>query len=225
MILLLLSFLFFGICNSSQVPHDDLVINHYHYFLPSECGKKKKPQYIYHYTTPNTINFFSLLYLIQHGYDNIIQSLLKNTFIPNNYFFTKHAQSALHIACYPNTVLPKTLQNLIKYPYSLMDINQNTYRNATPLHIVAQYNQLDKCRILLTKKSINLDLQNKERQTALHIAALKGYLELISLLIDHGADPWIRCKNNKLAWHYAAQNNYHKVKKTLWYTMFPEDNS
>ena len=51
----------------------------------------------------------------------------------------------------------------------------------------------------LIEKGININKKNKEGNTALHLAYLKNYKEIINILEENGIDTNIRNNNNKLA--------------------------
>ncbi len=194
---------------------------HQNFYLPSE----KSPQFIYHRQTGKTMQHFTLLYLIQDGQNDILQQLLTNNFIPQECFFNEYNQSALHIACFPDTISTETFKVLLTYQFSPININSTNNSSAIDteiyiLHSLLTQNQIEKCCCFLTyAKNINVNTQDCSGLTPLHIATKKNFIPIIKLLLDYGANPWIRCNKNMLPVHYLQDDNDPEVYKLLWTTM------
>ena len=58
----------------------------------------------------------------------------------------------------------------------------------TPLAIAVQHNQLTLARLLI-EKGADVNTQNNWRDSPLHRACEQGFVEMVQLLMDHGANP------------------------------------
>lgn len=84
-----------------------------------------------------------------------------------------------------------------------------------PLHYAAltnfttnpNYNTIDFIRLLIThdQRSVEVNAQTKDGQTALHFACTKGNLELVKLLVEEGANMKLFDKRGKNAFHNASR--------------------
>ena len=64
-------------------------------------------------------------------------------------------------------------------------------------------------------RSVNLNFQDKDEQTALHHAAIYGRIKIVELLTNKGADPNIQNKEGRTALHHAAYWDNLKTVKSL----------
>lgn len=187
------------------------------FYLPSE----RSPQFICHRQTGKVTQYFTLLYLIKDGHNDILQWLLTTNFIPQECFFNEYNQNALHIACFPDTISTETFKALLTYQFSPIDINSTSNSSAIDteiyiIHSLLTQNQIEKCCCFLTyAKDINVNIQNSSGLTPLHIAAEKNLIEIIQLLLENGADPQMRCNKNTLPIHHVEGNKDHEVYKLL----------
>lgn len=83
------------------------------------------------------------------------------------------------------------------------------------LHIAASKGQLEVLDIYLQRCPFTLELCNRAGQTALHLAAREGHLELVTYLLSAGALPDLTDDRGNTALHYAAQWNRRPVVDTL----------
>ena len=60
-----------------------------------------------------------------------------------------------------------------------------------------------------------LTYRSPEGDSCLHIAALRGDLRAVRLLLDHGLDPNMRGDMGNTPLHYAAQKGHEQVVTTL----------
>ena len=70
------------------------------------------------------------------------------------------------------------------------DINAESETGATPLVLAAENGQLEALRFILQHKdkTVNIEAKGAGGGTALHVAARKGHLNIIELLLTNGAD-------------------------------------
>lgn len=66
----------------------------------------------------------------------------------------------------------------------------------------AQENDLKVAKELLDK-GINVDCVNEDRVTPLALAVCKNHLEMVKLLVEHGADPWY--ESGSKYWNYSPR--------------------
>jgi len=112
--------------------------------------------------------------------------------------------------------LPMEISEMIaKY---IVDIEAIKNENGQALLAAIKNHNLDEAKELLKKHSININVQNDEGLTALHLAASKKYNnpEIVQMLLLKGANPDLQ--NNKYgttALHYAARNNKIEIVNIL----------
>lgn len=75
-----------------------------------------------------------------------------------------------------------------------LDIDQMDSNGYTALHLAVWSLDIPSILILLDKASCPIDIKSSSGQTPLTLAVAKGYLEIMKLLIDRGAD--IECKDS-----------------------------
>lgn len=83
------------------------------------------------------------------------------------------------------------------------------------LHIAAAKGQIQVLIIYLQRCPFTLELCNRAGQTALHLAAREGHLEVVTYLLSAGALPDLTDDRGNTALHYAAQWNRRPVVDTL----------
>ncbi|KJE95481.1 hypothetical protein CAOG_05930 [Capsaspora owczarzaki ATCC 30864] len=70
-----------------------------------------------------------------------------------------------------------------------LDFNAQDGIGNTALHYAAQCGSLDIAQLLVDHAGIKLDVQNRQWQTPLFVAASHGEAEIVQLLIEAGANP------------------------------------
>ncbi|XP_045480701.1 ankyrin repeat and SAM domain-containing protein 1A-like isoform X2 [Harmonia axyridis] len=79
-------------------------------------------------------------------------------------------------------------------------------KGSSPLHLAAWSGNVEIVRMLLSGPSIcNVNLTNKDDETALHCAAQYGHTAVVSLLLEYACDPGIRNGRGETALDLAAQ--------------------
>lgn len=63
-----------------------------------------------------------------------------------------------------------------------------TYEGETNIHIATKLNSVDVCEYLI-RKGADIDIEDRNKCTALHYASIYNYLYLTDLLLYYGADP------------------------------------
>jgi len=76
---------------------------------------------------------------------------------------------------------------------------------SAPIHIAVK-NNYKSALIRLINNKVNLNLQDINKKTALHLAAQAQHIDLLELLLKQNADPFIYDQNGNLPIHYAIEN-------------------
>jgi ankyrin repeat protein len=86
----------------------------------------------------------------------------------------------------------------------------------SPLHVCAWGHMIGYANVLL-QSGHDCNTPNGKKMTPLASAASKGFPDMVSLLLQHGAtpNPPEVDQNGKMPLHYAAQSNHHQVVKLL----------
>ncbi|MDR2395177.1 MAG: ankyrin repeat domain-containing protein [Endomicrobium sp.] len=109
----------------------------------------------------------------------------------------------------------ESVKNFIEDTRQLMSIDKE---GNTPLHTAYIYSNYEIAHLILKKKSINIDSENKNHLTASMIAAMNNDLKLISLAMGYGADILIPDRNGLTPLMYAVfYRNYELIWKILDY--------
>ncbi|KAJ4347997.1 uncharacterized protein N0V89_009369 [Didymosphaeria variabile] len=85
------------------------------------------------------------------------------------------------------------------------DPNAKTTEEWTALSLAAEGGHLKCCQILLEVRGIDIESQNKDGRTALHIAAMKDRNEVVRALVRKGANLNVKDKDRKTPLHLAAE--------------------
>ena len=112
--------------------------------------------------------------------------------------------------------------NLLKEKQSL--INKGNEDGWTPLHLAAALNVPDIVETLLSHDAQDdsnsepaANAQNKAGSTPLHVAAAKARdPEIVRLLLEHRADPWLRNKKGQLPFDLAEKNKNLREIPVYW---------
>ena len=67
----------------------------------------------------------------------------------------------------------------------------------------------------LLSKNMDINAQSANGRTPLHDAAYLGYLDEVTLLLKHGADPQIVDQSHQIPWMCALNNNHQQVMEIL----------
>ncbi len=182
--------------------------------LASRLGKIDLVQLLLRYgADPNISSYhgsYSLHWAAQAGFADAVLLLIKAG--ANIHALNRAGATALCFACgFGNISLfkpnPSVTQILLQHG---ANPNINTNGNS-PLHRAVEAGLIDIASLLI-KAGANINAQNLDRTTPLGIACsckyrslFKPNLDLITLLLHHGADPNIPTSNTSYPLHWAAQ--------------------
>lgn len=79
------------------------------------------------------------------------------------------------------------LYNLQSYIFQDQRHNRTYQNTASPLHLAASGSNIEIPRLLL-ENNVNVNSTTADGATPLHWACLKGFMEMVYLLITYGAD-------------------------------------
>lgn len=104
------------------------------------------------------------------------------------------------------------------------DHEQNDFDSATRgLHWAVIHGNYSALKIALSRSSTEINKQDEEGKTPLHLAVHANQRRKALLLLRSGANPHIADKYGFLPLHYAMRENYHLLYKSLKRYGYPED--
>lgn len=85
------------------------------------------------------------------------------------------------------------------------------------LHVASQRGMEDIVSYLLSHPSLSLDTNavNEYGLTPLHFACIGGYVKVVELLLNHGANPAVRTDSEGTSLHLAASAGSHEICELL----------
>ncbi|MBA8667813.1 tetratricopeptide repeat protein [Holosporaceae bacterium 'Namur'] len=95
--------------------------------------------------------------------------------------------------------------------YKLKDINCGDSNGITLLHHAAKLNNLSILKILIEEFKSVIDVENFDKQTPLHIAAIAGNIEVVEYLISKAADVMLASSSGQNVLHYAAHYGKYEI--------------
>lgn len=81
----------------------------------------------------------------------------------------------------------------------------------------------EKVASLLGKKGASATKQDSEGKTAFHLAATKGHVECLRVMVTHGVDVTAQDTAGHSALHLAAKNSHHEYIKKLLQSKCPAE--
>jgi ankyrin repeat protein len=102
--------------------------------------------------------------------------------------------TALHYACWGDMI--EIARYLVKFGCNRAMKSKNGY---TAFHLAARCANLSIVEYFLDEELVNLDAVDDDGCTALHHACYEGHIDLVRLLIKHGADITLKDKTNRTA--------------------------
>lgn len=117
-------------------------------------------------------------------------------FIRDDIFdYARHGMTRLVKKCLENGVDVNTMDDLSGW---------------TPLITASHYARVDVVTLLLEEKA-DVDIQNFDKETALHWAVLSGRMDIVKLLIQHHANIHARDNKNDSALTFALKRGYSHI--------------
>jgi len=152
-----------------------------------------------------SIEDFTLLdWTVHHG-------TLETMKLVTNRLKQKYNQ-ANYNALFSDQTLILAIQNKDKRLFLLHEMNYTLPGKRQPLHIAIYYNQIDLIKHICDHQNTNINAQDENGNTPLMFAAQRNNIEIINLLLHHGADPDINNLENKTAYDHTSST---EIKKLL----------
>ncbi|CAB1350814.1 unnamed protein product [Coregonus sp. 'balchen'] len=171
--------------------------------IASQCGhpetaltflKKGVPLYM-----PNKSGAVCLHAAAKRGHTAVVKSLLlKGAHVDTT---TKDGLTALHVAV--QNCKPLVVQMLLGFG-AQVQLNGGKARE-TPLHIAARVKEGEKVAEMLLKSGADVNAEQENGETAMHVAARHGGLQMMKALIEEGGDLTWRSKKGETSLHLAAE--------------------
>ncbi|XP_069778381.1 transient receptor potential cation channel, subfamily N, member 1 isoform X3 [Narcine bancroftii] len=172
--------------------------------IASQCGhpetalvflKKGVPLHM-----PNKLGAVCLHAAAKRGHATVVKALLqKGAHVDAK---TKDCYTALHIAV--QNCKPLVVQTLLGFGAQVQ--LQGGKAQETPLHIAAQVKDGEKVAEILLKSGADVNAQQENGETAMHIAARHGNLKMIQALMEEGGDLTWQSKAGENPLHIAVQH-------------------
>ncbi|KAK4043889.1 ankyrin-3 [Parachaetomium inaequale] len=122
----------------------------------------------------------------------------------------------LHVLLMRQEVPKPLLEAFVKHN---ADTNWENAASARPLQMVCSNGQLENLKILLQSEVLEIDDTDLHGTTAVHEASFYNFFKCADVLLEHGADPDIPDKLNRIALHSAARKGLAEpVRVLLKYT-------
>ncbi|KAE8599772.1 hypothetical protein XENTR_v10017317 [Xenopus tropicalis] len=115
---------------------------------------------------------------------------------------TKDNYTALHIAA--ESCKPLVVQTLLGFGAQVQ--LKGGKAQETPLHVAARIKDGEKVAEMLIKSGADINVEQENGETAMHVAAQHGNLQMISALIEEGGEPTWQSKNQENPLHTAVRH-------------------
>ncbi|XP_066532025.1 transient receptor potential cation channel, subfamily N, member 1 [Hoplias malabaricus] len=184
--------------------------------IASQCGhpdtaltllKKGVPLHM-----PNKSGAVCLHSAAKRGHSAVVKSLLlKGAQVDTT---TKDGQTALHIAV--ENCKPQVVQMLLGFGAQVQLRGGKDLE--TPLHVAARVKEGEKVAEMLLKSGAEVNAEQENGETAMHVAARHGALQMMRALTEEGADLTWRSKAGENPLHVAVRHCHaHMVEAILNY--------
>lgn len=126
-------------------------------------------------------------------------------------FRDSNGRTQLHLLLRNGGDVPERVEQLIS---AGCEVNIEDLFGNFPVHVCADLGLAKSCKKLIYKNSL-LDVFNKDGLTPLMLACLRGKPEVVTLLLQHGANPNLQRECKRTALHYAVQGRTTECVKIL----------
>ena len=159
---------------------------------------------------PNKSGTLCLHAAAANGHVKVVKTLIKKGSPVD--VRTKDGYTALHLAVLNGQ--PEIIQVLLGFG-AKVDLRGGLAREA-PLHIAARMPEGLQCAEMLLKSGAVVNNQSEETwETPLHVSARYGFLELLKMLLEEGADPMHLSKSGESALHIAVRHCHFEIAKAV----------
>lgn len=158
------------------------------------------------------LNLNSVQKIAAHGYQWEVENIIEKKIDVNVVDGVNHL-TLLHVAAMTGNT--DALATLLTHGADVKKASEVTL--LTPLHVAALHNQ-EKCFDNLLAKGAKLDEKDIEGKTPLHLAAEKGFINIVKIILSHQLKNDlinIQDKKGNTPVHLAAKNNHPSVVSAL----------
>lgn len=122
-------------------------------------------------------------------------------------------RSVLHLAIGHN----KTLEALLKAPFSKQLLKEKDVHGFAPIHYAVQTGSLQDVSLLISYDTAVTEVVSDSLDTALHLAARHGFSDITEKLLENRNERLINAENNqkRTALHLACMEGHHAVTAVL----------
>ncbi len=106
----------------------------------------------------------------------------------------------------------KYLLSKLPRPWVVDEKKEDGY---SALHLASLNNHVEVAQMLVVEGKANLDIQNSNYQTALHLAVERQHTQIVRLLVRHGCRLDVQDKDGDTALHEALRHHTLKQLKQL----------
>ncbi len=141
---------------------------------------------------------------------DVFQTLMKSSALDLN-ARARNGDTALMIATYKGNVV--AVKALLAKGANLQQSGWNA------LHYAAAAGHTDIARLLLQRAPELRDSTSPSGMTPTMMAAMEGHIYIVKLLLDAGADPWLKSQGSMTATDFARQYGHPDIEEGLAYRM------
>ncbi|XP_076081609.1 uncharacterized protein LOC143052446 isoform X2 [Mytilus galloprovincialis] len=158
---------------------------------------------------PNKSGAICLHAAAMKGHTNVVRALLQKGAAPDSK--TKDGSTALHLAV--ECCKPQVVQTLLGYG-AQVELKGGKAQE-TPLHIAARTREGEKCAEMLLKSGADVNATRENGETAMHIAARHGQIQMVIACLEEGGDPTQQSKIGETPLHVAVRHCHLDVAREL----------
>ena len=122
----------------------------------------------------------------------------------------KHGHTPLHVSAGNND--PSVSRILLE---NGADPNIKDKWGRAPIHMAIEMNRKNSAKFLIKYPETDVNAQDNDNKTALHQCSSYGYLEICTLLIEHGAILDLKNKNGQTPLEIAAEQKHYEIINLL----------
>ncbi|XP_018122170.1 provisional ortholog of ankyrin repeat domain 52 L homeolog isoform X1 [Xenopus laevis] len=158
---------------------------------------------------PNKSGAVCLHAAAKRGHTAVVKALLqKGAHVDAR---TKDNYTALHIAA--ENCKPQVVQTLLGFGAQVQ--LKGGKAQETPLHVAARIKDGEKVAEMLIKSGADINVEQENGETAMHISAQHGNLKMITALIEEGGEPTWQSKNQENPLHTAVRHCHLPIVEVL----------
>uniref|UniRef100_A0A8C2J501 Serine/threonine-protein phosphatase 6 regulatory ankyrin repeat subunit B-like n=1 Tax=Cyprinus carpio TaxID=7962 RepID=A0A8C2J501_CYPCA len=165
---------------------------------------------------PNKSGAFCLHAAAKRGHTAVVKALLEKGALVDG--MSKDGQTALHIAV--ENCKPQVVQLLLGFGANVQ--LRGGKARETPLHIAARVKEGEQVAEILLKSGADVNAEQENGESAVHVAARHGALEMIRALIQEGGDVTWKSKVGENPLHVAVRHCHAHVVEEILNTLTNE---